>query len=233
MKYILKFDRIRSAELVEQTEADNLVEYYSAILSNQSLADLSKFVNLMLALGVHRSHWCDATSSLTNWTGFFHPIATVIGAHFVRGAEWWVRRRLVNESMAFHFDKDEHSFEKSGKMTTPWRSTVLYLSSSGGPTIVTNQSVDGSSQIVPTVPTRVVLVECELNRLLSFPGKFSHAVAGIEGTGMRTTLIVNWWKDRPMGLVETPSFADFPRISAANFRRVVPHALEGRLFEEA
>lgn len=215
---------------VREVDSHGLAKCYREILTFEGLMALSKFVNTALALGINTSYWCSADHTSRGWTEFFSPFADTIGATSVAGVEWWVRRRPVKESMAFHFDKDEHTFRRFGAVNTPWRSTVFYLSQTGGPTVITNQKIDKLQGVSPTPPTQIVAVSCEINQLLSFPGELSHAVVGLNRDGMRTTFIMNWWDQVPLGLGQTPEFIDFPNIELDMLKCRTPSAFEGDLF---
>jgi hypothetical protein len=173
MKYVLSklvTDAIMAGKTADQRTirrigGEGLAECYEDILSIGSLKSVNMFINSTLALGFHQSYWCDASQASHRWTNFFSPLASAIGAHAVVGVEWWVRRRPVQESMAFHFDKDECAFRQTGEVHTPWRSTVFYLSASGGPTIVAHQIIGADRKPTPPIPTKIASVSCEINKL--------------------------------------------------------------------
>jgi hypothetical protein len=240
MKYVLSTlltaailgGKATNQSTIRVISGEGLADCYRDMLTIGSLKAVNMFVNSTLGFGVHQSYWCRAGHASHNWTKFFSPFADAIGAHTVKGVEWWVRRRPMTESLAFHFDKDEYGFRQTGEVHTPWRSTVFYLSASGGPTIIADQIIGMDHKPTPEVPTKIASVDCEMNQLLSFPGKFSHAVLGMSGEGMRTTLIMNWWNRSPSGLEDTPETIEFPRIEVGAPRRIIPKAFEGELFGE-
>lgn len=154
----------------------------------------------------------------------------------ILGAEWWVHMRNVQESMDLHFDKDEGKILKHSALHNPtsassilvsttatapvstvahpvW-SSVFYLTSYGGPTVVVAQRMDP----VTLQPLFERAKTCTFawptaNRFLVFPGTALHGVMGgraeeeeaAGGSDMadrvtqcspqRITLIVNWWAE--------------------------------------
>jgi hypothetical protein len=125
-----------------------------------------------------------------------------LGAEAV-AVEWWVHARQASEGHQLHFDLDEASAGRGHALRHPICSSVLFLSSVGGPTVVTSQRLgDGNSrnataQLVP--PLR--------NRLLLFDGALLHGVLpgvgaqgavppsdsdGVIGAQHRITLMLAW-----------------------------------------
>ena len=75
--------------------------------------------------------------------------------HHVAGAEWWVRDQKETAEMNFHFDKDETTYHNEGTMRFPEVGTVTYLSGTGSPTLVLNQSMGfGADAMEPPLAQR-------------------------------------------------------------------------------
>jgi len=55
------------------------------------------------------------------------------------GAEWWVHKRRHGDAHQLHYDTDENFLKKDGRVRHPLLSSVLFLSSCGGPLLVANQ----------------------------------------------------------------------------------------------
>ena len=90
------------------------------------------------------------------------------------GVEWWAHKRCTSESWLsgchqLHYDTDEATFDSGSgvRLRHPLASSVLYLSDSGGPTLVTDKT-PGSSGL----GTCGTLVWPELNRYVRFA--FTH-----------------------------------------------------------
>lgn len=116
------------------------------------------------------------------------------------GAEWWVHKRSHNDAHQMHFDTDENFLHHEGGVRHPMLSSVLFLTSCGGPLCVVNQTLSGG------LGDEGWLVEPCRNSVASFRGDLLHGVmpGGIDGVrpaerGVRVTLIVGWWGgDGPM-----------------------------------
>ena len=93
-----------------------------------------------------------------------------------------------------HFDSDETAIEDGRPPMHPILSSVLYVSSStGGPTLVTNQLLKG------TLATEGWLVPPKKNRLATFDAKYLHGVVpgrgpAIQSTDRRLTFMVGFWR---------------------------------------
>lgn len=123
------------------------------------------------------------------------------------GAEWWVQRRPVSRSLDMHFDADSCLMHRNGRLRCPEVSSILYLTSSGGPTVILDQFVANGilwgHRLLPGEATRVDLVFPTPNQFAAFPGLFLHGVMPDLGGAttsakdgaqdVRTTLLVNWW----------------------------------------
>jgi len=133
----------------------------------------------------------------------------------IKGAEWWIQSRGSKEGIGFHYDKDEAYASIHMKMSFPILSTITYLTSTGAPTLILNQtSLDGSMEY-PEVPHEGFLSYPRDNRHVIFRGDLNHGVSktlSLDGEGGgRVTLLVNWWVDKPMEpncMVLTDELAD-------------------------
>jgi hypothetical protein len=102
----------------------------------------------------------------------------------------------------------------------PLVSSVLYLTGEGGPTAVFDQlleSCDCGTLARPTVPAQVLVSAPSSNRLLLFDGRLLHGVLhrpNGPAAGLRRTLLINWWEERPRGAA-TPSGPQ-PRRSSSS-----------------
>ena len=122
----------------------------------------------------------------------------------VVGAEWWVQDHDVAKgSIRFHYDKDEAYASGWMTMRFPEVSTVTYLTDSGGPTLVLNQTTPDGNEEVPVLPARGALVHPRRNKHLVFRGNLQHGVDAelaqpSELGARRTTLLINWWRQAPL-----------------------------------
>lgn len=97
----------------------------------------------------------------------------------------------------------------------PLVSSVLYLTSEGGPTVVFDQTLESapcdsgadSSHATPMAAAQVAICAPRRSRLLLFDGRLLHAVLHRPGglaSGLRKTLLINWWAAQPPGVVAAP-----------------------------
>jgi len=163
-----------------------------------------------------------------------HMIMNVIGPtllgdleHAVRdgylGAEWWIQSRQAGDPKEYHLDTAITWCRDNGWAKEflpachfyPTIGTVYYLTDSGGPTVVFNQSQSGFG-VTPVLPKEVAIVHPKRNRLLAFDGKLYHGVAKSSDSNVRTTLLINYWRYKTAGEVYTPiSFTDDAMIRKA------------------
>ena len=68
------------------------------------------------------------------------------------GGEWWTQVRNGDETIDFHYDKDEAMASLEGIMKLPLVSTVTYLTNIGAPTLILNQTTIDGNEEVPEVP---------------------------------------------------------------------------------
>jgi hypothetical protein len=88
-------------------------------------------------------------------------------------------------------------------MKYPEVSTVTYLTRTGAPTLILNQTTPDGNREVPEIPVEGRLVYPVPNKHLAFRGNLQHGVAGsmsvtAGASNKRRTLLVNWWTDKPM-----------------------------------
>lgn len=143
------------------------------------------------------------------------------------GAEWWVRLGRCSDDHPFHVDKSERLYEETGLVRHPYYGGVLYTGDVGGPTRILNEWLltervpgeqrvsPGSGFVVPAekiVGTRsagngdLVDVHPKPNRYLIFPGWARHGVCPTKGSGVRRTVLFNWWCWEPPGMKKDPVF---------------------------
>jgi len=120
----------------------------------------------------------------------------------ILGAEWWLQKRSAKEGIGFHYDKDEAYASIHMRMKYPIVATITYLTDTGAPTLILNQtSLDGNVEY-PPVPHEGVLSYPKKNRHVTFRGDLNHGVAKSLSLDSeqesRMTLLVNWWIEKPM-----------------------------------
>ncbi len=111
-------------------------------------------------------------------------------------AEWWVHSRPHSSGHQLHFDSDETRLHKESTPQHPLVSVVLFINddSVGGPTLVTNQTLDGPSA------DKGWLVHPAENRLVMFNASLLHGVIPGKGTNPNTnkrrlTFMIGFWRD--------------------------------------
>lgn len=143
-----------------------------------------------------------------------------------KGAEYWVQIYIGGRGLSMHFDKDEKLI-KEGIMSTPLFSSVLYLSGENttlqAPTVITNQLYDYEECCpVPEDPTVTTLVFPLRNSYVVFAGNAGHGVLdSTESTGIRVTLLINWWANKPEEIERCPNESLSP-VVVENTTEVVP-----------
>ena len=210
-------DVIQSSSLFHRVEAEALKVHEHAISSTTTTTpspstwwyDLSKPPQCAIEETVaalfqqfvrHDSSSSSSSSSNGNGNG-----------NEVTGAEWWVQHRRANTPQHFHFDTDmgRHSLGSSSTSTNndsseksifrcPSLSSVLYLTESGGPTVVLGQRPtmskwSGNLALLPEEATECDIMFPRRNRYMLFRGDLLHGVLPCNELEMRTTLLVNWW----------------------------------------
>jgi hypothetical protein len=146
------------------------------------------------------SHWIDAKKPPENLLeSVVRRLEQVArpGASLA-GAEWWLRRESASISKRLHFDRDE-TLAREGRVVHPKLASILYVTSVGGHTLVTDQSCSPDGTLSLEMARRRFVVSPRENRYLVFDGAVLHgvlpAVTGEDAE--RITLLVNWW-DRPL-----------------------------------
>ena len=125
------------------------------------------------------------------------------------GCEWWAHTRVSSRNLGhqLHFDTEEKTVERSGRIVHPLFSSVTYLCGErqGGPTLVLDQRVDDAKS-----GNVSVLVFPRDDSFMMFPGDRLHGVLPTtttnndrnrtkkrtkraEETKQRTTLMVGFW----------------------------------------
>ena len=116
------------------------------------------------------------------------------------GCEWWVQRISLPKrpDVALHWDKDECEAARREQWTHPALASVLYLTDSGGPTVVLPVTVDSASTAQQRLDGDIFAIFPRMNRFLTFQGNLLHGVAPRHfNPGTRLTLLINWWRGQP------------------------------------
>lgn len=132
--------------------------------------------------------------------------------------EWWVHLRPHSNGHQLHFDSDETAIEGGKLPMHPIASSVLFISDSiGGPTLVTNQVLNGP------LATEGWLVPPKRNRLVTFDAKYLHGVVPGKGltaqpTDRRLTFMVGFWREnfcaQPKGIDVMGAGQPFPSVES-------------------
>ena len=99
-----------------------------------------------------------------------------LGSHIqIMGGEWWVHSCSMEDSLPFHYDKDERMVVHHWKMSYPVLSTITYLDDVGAPTLILNQTLKedhetGAAEDDPLVPEYGTLVYPKRGRHVIFRG---------------------------------------------------------------
>lgn len=97
----------------------------------------------------------------------------------VAGAEYWVQDRAWDESIGFHYDKDEAYASNHQRVAFPMKATVTYLTDFGAPTLILNQTTNQFGNIdVPEIPNQGLLSFPRTQQHIWFQGKAQHGVHG-------------------------------------------------------
>lgn len=159
----------------------------------------------------------------------------------VAGVEYWAHE---GGFQPVHYDFDEFYYDTGppdgGAWPTPLFSSVTFLAAgSGAPTFILGQRQDGADD-APPVPTEAALVAPKPNKHLRFDGALAHGVLGADededrteeaarSGAARTTLLVNYWAERPHGWADGLStlpdrfvevFPSWPELEAADEQRL-------------
>jgi hypothetical protein len=93
------------------------------------------------------------------------------------GVEWWIHSRPLTEKMHFHFDRDEILWERDNIMVHPTISSILYVTDTGGATLILDQKYDPvSGGFAPPHPDTGFVMETSENCFVMFPGELFHGV---------------------------------------------------------
>jgi len=148
-------------------------------------------------------------------------------------AEWWVHSRPHSSGHQLHFDSDETRLHKESTPQHPLVSVVLFINdgSVGGPTLVTNQTLDGPSA------DKGWLVYPAENRLVMFNASLLHGVIPGKGTNpstnkRRLTFMIGFWRDIAASQrgVDRPGPAqNFPELARTQF--TWPSSMKSRHFD--
>jgi hypothetical protein len=107
-------------------------------------------------------------------------VSSKLAGHAVAGCEWWVQYRpRTGQGMGLHLDADVGLFESernadgqfNGPLATAFISSVTYMTSRGGPTIILDQYFEDNTKPVPAEPTEGELIYPRANVLLMFNGE--------------------------------------------------------------
>jgi hypothetical protein len=142
------------------------------------------------------------------------------------GVEWWFGFRPDGMGMNNHFDKDESRLRATGKMRTPMRASLLYLSDIGLPTMIHDLAPTDlkPERVQKRRPCTTVFVPPRQNRVTAFQGNFYHGsgsplvkeLNAKPGPAIRKFFAVNWWDRRPAEPwclnLKTEWIPEFPRF---------------------
>lgn len=133
----------------------------------------------------------------------------------ISSLEWWAHRRDGSAAgHQLHYDLDEAGLAMVPPGTEPGHplvSCVLFMSTSGAPTLVTDQGLAHGS-----VASRAWLCEPAINRVLLFNGGLLHGVVPGSASAasrhpssaaeVRLTIMIGLWGDKP-----SPTLTEYPR----------------------
>ena len=141
----------------------------------------------------------------------------------VQGVEWWLQEQWPDdEPKEHHTDVVVGLSDDGGSCShgSPLLSSVLYLSATGGPTAVFNQTCPHGEPPRPMLPSAVALAFPSPGSLLLFAGDLVHCVlhpppllaTPPTEQAPRRTLLVNFWGVRPPGAADVllPSLPPLP-----------------------
>lgn len=148
------------------------------------------------------SYWLDASRAAASPSNPVEALVAIMMASNdvtdvvgeVEGIEWWWQDVDCNDPpKAYHTDRNVWREEGEYRTSHPAWSSVLYLCSEGGATVMFWQD-------------EVLAVWPEPGRYLLFPGDRPHGVlhSPTQVHSDRVTLLVNWWRQRPPGLSDSP-----------------------------
>lgn len=146
------------------------------------------------------------------------PLAMVGGAHV--GAEWWVQSIEGGPSgkIGFHVDKDEAIASNQHYLAHPEYSSILYLSNTGGSTLIFDQYSPNGNGYEPVKPQEGDLSMPQRNKYVVFNGDLLHGVLpgpSQAQASKRVTFLVNYWDRKP----------DEPNCLRIDYARAAQHGL--------
>ena len=134
------------------------------------------------------------------------------------GAEWWVPALASSQGMEWHCDCDRIVYARDKQFVRPRISSILYLTATGGPTLVADDvAVDHRARRPRTDHGCTGLLPMP-NRYGIFPGDRFHAVASSDDEQLRITVAINWWAAKP----SAPLCIDTPYEAPALARLIGP-----------
>jgi hypothetical protein len=113
------------------------------------------------------------------------------------GAEWWVPALRASQGMEWHCDCDRIVYSRDRLFVRPRISSVFYLGTIGGPTLVVDDVAADHRVRRPQIQNGGVGFLPMPNRYGLFSGDRFHAVAISEGNELRITVAINWWTAKP------------------------------------
>ena len=119
----------------------------------------------------------------------------------VVGYEWWIQKISEDKPLGFHVDKDESVASNEHYLLHPIWSSVFYVTTEGGGTLITNQWSPHGNGYVPAEAQEGAWSFPEENKFLRFNGTLLHGVVSGKQRGKfkkdRITFLVNFWHVRP------------------------------------
>ena len=130
-----------------------------------------------------------------------YSLLPLTGRTDLKSCEWWVHQRAAGRGIGheLHYDCEEGTMERSGRVLHPAVSSVLYLSGAGDPTLVLEETIDS-----PLEASAAHIVHPRLRDFLTFdgellhgvlPGPFAHAGSKSGAPEQRLTLLVAWYAE--------------------------------------
>lgn len=153
------------------------------------------------------------------------------GGKPLTGLEWWLQEQDdQDEPKEYHTDKAAQLVGDEVHVQNPLLSTVLYLSDTGGPTVVFEQrAAPRGGGLDPEVPCKLSVAFPSPGRLLVFNGSLVHGVLrpprgdfAPTAERPRRTLLVNLWAERPPGASELPLSVELPRAPSRELAEGAP-----------
>jgi len=132
---------------------------------------------------------------------YLQPLAKLSSAHV--GAEWWIQKIPATGtagSLGFHVDKDESVASIKQYLVHPEYSSVLYVTSQGGGTLIIDQWSPEGNGYEPLEPEEGELSMPMRNKYIVFNGELLHGVVPSRESseeGSRITFLVNFWDHTP------------------------------------